>query len=172
MDPNFVDSTLKQKIAHLQAQLNKTVPQYRMKLMFVGASKRGKTTLMNCILNGSTINQKSRKKPSAQNISTVGVTVKEWVYPWKHGVEYHLSCWDFAGQEDFYSTHQCFLTPRSVYILVYDFSQGASELASIIPWLLNIYARAPESPVIVVGTHRDTVPNGEPLFVFHSKFVI
>ena len=32
-------------------------------------------------------------------------------------VTYTLSTWDFAGQEDFYSTHQCFLSNRTLYLV-------------------------------------------------------
>ena len=31
----------------------------------------------------------------------------------------------------------------------------------LLPWLLNIYARAPSSPVIVVGTHADKLNDTE-----------
>lgn len=125
-----------------------------MKLMFVGAAQRGKTTLLQCIRSGGV--SPARKS----HLSTLGVRVLQWKYAHRPGVEYKLSCWDFAGQEDFYATHQCFLTPRSVYLLVYDMSRGEKELPSIVSWLLNIHARAPQSPVIVVGTHRDLIPKG------------
>ena len=32
-------------------------------------------------------------------------------------VEYTLSTWDFAGQEDFYSTHHCYLSNRAIYLV-------------------------------------------------------
>ena len=44
--------------------------------------------------------------------------------------------------------------------VVYNFSRGESELQSLLPWLLNIQARAPSSPVIIVGTHVDKIPRG------------
>lgn len=28
--------------------------------------------------------------------------------------------WDFAGQEEYYATHQCFLSQRSLYLLIWD----------------------------------------------------
>lgn len=129
-----------------------------MKLMLVGAAERGKTTLLQCIRSGTVTSRKSHRRPPV--LSTLGVQVSQWRYTHRPGVEYKLSCWDFAGQEDFYATHQCFLTPRSVYLLVYDMSRGDKELPSIVSWLLNIHARAPQSPVIVVGTHRDLIPKG------------
>ena len=130
-----------------------------MKLVFIGAPGRGKTTLLQCILKAGPVS----RKPQRPVISTLGVRVTDWKYPHRSGVMYNLKCWDFAGQEDFYSTHQCFLSPRSIFVLVYDFSKGTSELDSIVPWLLNINARAPQSQVIVVGTHKDLVPTGRGL---------
>ena len=44
---------------------------------------------------------------------------------------------------------------------VYNFSLGEKELDSLLPWLLNIQARAPQSSVIIVGTHVDKVRPGE-----------
>ena len=41
--------------------------------------------------------------------------------------------------------------------VVYDLRKGEEELATISPWLLNIQARAPSSPILVVGTHRDLI---------------
>jgi hypothetical protein len=32
-------------------------------------------------------------------------------------VVYTLSTWDFAGQEEFYSTHQCYLSNRALYLV-------------------------------------------------------
>ena len=39
-----------------------------------------------------------------------------------------LSIWDFAGQYAFYGTHQIFLSPRSVYLLVIDLSKTIDSL--------------------------------------------
>ena len=41
--------------------------------------------------------------------------------------------------------------------VVYDLSKREEELATISPWLFNIQARAPSSPILVVGTHRDLI---------------
>nr|KAG5687425.1 hypothetical protein BaRGS_019824 [Batillaria attramentaria] len=72
-------------------------------------------------------------------------------------VTYTLSTWDFAGQEDFYSTHQCFLTNRTLYLVVYDISLGMEEVEKLKPWLSNIQARAPGCPVIIVDTREEVL---------------
>ena len=57
------------------------------------------------------------------------------------------------------------LTPPPPPQLVYNLSKGESELQSVIPWLLNIQARAPSSPVIIVGTHTDKIPQGTYMYI-------
>lgn len=39
---------------------------------------------------------------------------------------------------------------------MYNFYHGEEELKYLQPWLLNIQARAPSSPVLIVGTHLDS----------------
>lgn len=57
----------------------------------------------------------------------------------------------------YYSTHQYFLSRRSLYVVVWRVPDGVGGLAGIQHWLVSIQARAPNSPVIIVGTHYDTV---------------
>ena len=86
-----------------------------MKMMIVGAADKGKTTLLHQLL------QEKYTGPPKANVATMGVSVKHWSYQQKQPsgsmVTYHVNCWDFAGQEEFYSTHQCFLTQRSLYVV-------------------------------------------------------
>ena len=45
----------------------------------------------------------------------------------KNHMEEFCDCdfWDFAGQRDFYATHQTFLTVNAIYLLVADLSSKA-----------------------------------------------
>mmetsp|Transcript_20768 Transcript_20768/g.29162 ORF Transcript_20768/g.29162 Transcript_20768/m.29162 type:complete len:1031 (+) Transcript_20768:58-3150(+) len=64
--------------------------------------------------------------------------------------------WDFAGQEEYYTTHHFFLTQSAIYLLVLDLSKPVDELIPRITfWLDSITYYAPDSPIIVVGTHKD-----------------
>ena len=46
--------------------------------------------------------------------------------------------WDFGGQEEYYATHQCFLTQRSLYVLVWNVNDGVEGLKNLRHWLENI----------------------------------
>lgn len=116
LDPNLVNGPTRAIINYLKSRHSRSVPYYRMKMMIVGAADKGKTTLLDHLIEP---NSSSYSKPS--NVATMGVSVKHWHYQHKQSegsdVTYYINCWDFAGQEEFYSTHQCFLTQRSLYVV-------------------------------------------------------
>lgn len=72
--------------------------------------------------------------------------------------------WDFGGQQEYYGTHQYFLSKRSIYLVVWKITDGEKGVASLSQWLVNIQSRAPGSPVIIVGTHYDLVKEYYPPF--------
>ncbi len=65
----------------------------------------------------------------------------------KHNVKINL--WDFGGQDIYHSTHQFFLTKRSVYLFVWDASKNQDE-KSFEYWLNSIKFLSNGSPVIIV----------------------
>lgn len=64
------------------------------------------------------------------------------------------AAWDFAGQDVYYSTHQFFLSPQAVYILVFNM-MDTEESNRIEYWLHSIRSRARKAPIVLVGTHLD-----------------
>lgn len=104
----------------------------------------------------------NHKTAKGVNISTVGVDIGNWVCEKKvRGQSPHgpvvFRTWDFGGQKEYYATHQYFLSKRSLYLVLWKIPDGRKGLAEVLQWLGNIQARAPNSPVIIVGTHYDTV---------------
>ena len=89
---------------------------------------------------------------------------------WRHQLHLSLSVvspvifrtWDFGGQTEYYATHQYFLSKRSLYLVLWKITDGERGMNEIQQWLINIQSRAPNSPVIIVGTHYDVVQSKFP----------
>ncbi|XP_022171675.1 leucine-rich repeat serine/threonine-protein kinase 1 isoform X1 [Myzus persicae] len=175
-------------IGYLKSVLEDAKPYARMKLMIVGVQGIGKTSLLDQLrqegtgsykkkpvdhwakrMGNKNINQKTNK---GTNISTVGVDIGDWVYEKKiRGNSQYgpvmFRTWDFGGQNEYYATHQYFLSKRSLYIVVWKITDGHRGIAEILQWLVNIQARAPNSPVIIIGTHYDVINTMSP--EYHSE---
>ena len=170
-------------IGYLRSVLEDAKPYARMKLMVVGVQGIGKTTLLE-LLRGEVGSYKRTKQSEhwarrignkhmtmksgkGVNISTVGVDIGDWTYEkkdktknWYGPVVFRT--WDFGGQQEYYTTHQYFLSRRSLYLVVWNIKDGEKGINEIQQWLVNIQARAPNSPVIIIGTHYDIVESQFP----------
>ena len=143
--PKNVRLTTADCMRYLNSRLRGEQGYYRMKLMLVGKQLMGKSTIV-ARLQGHKIG----------NESTVGVDVSEWKFsPSYKKKEFTFSIWDFAGQEEYYATHQCFLSKRSLYLLCWNITEGETGIADLKPWLNNISLRAPGSSIVVVATFLD-----------------
>lgn len=107
------------------------------KMIIVGQGNVGKSCLLERIMN----NNYEEKE------STEGIDVKTWVYTNKKR-KYTLNIWDFGGQEIYHSTHQFFLTKRSLYIFVWD-ARAEEEYGRIDYWLKTIESFAGDSPIVI-----------------------
>ena len=143
--PKNVRLTTGDCMRYLNSRLRGEQGYYRMKLMLVGKQLMGKSTIV-ARLQGHKIG----------NESTVGVDVSEWKFsPSYKKKEFTFSIWDFAGQEEYYATHQCFLSKRSLYLLCWNITECDKGITDLKPWLNNISLRAPGSSVVVVATFLD-----------------
>ncbi|XP_058127857.1 leucine-rich repeat serine/threonine-protein kinase 1 [Anopheles ziemanni] len=164
-------------VGYLKSVYEDARPYARMKLMVVGVQGIGKTSLLEQLRSeGSARGKKpvdhwakrmghrhiNQKTSRGANMSTVGVDIGDWVCEKKvRGQSNHgpvvFRTWDFGGQREYYATHQYFLSKRSLYLVLWRIIDGRRGLAEVLQWLGNIQARAPNSPVIIVGTHYDAV---------------
>ncbi len=121
---------------------------YEAKLIVVGQGEVGKTCLCNRL-----IHDKYKEQPTTQ-----GIAIKKgWEITAPDGTPIKTNVWDFGGQEIYHSTHQFFLTKRSVYILVWDNRKG-EEAAFLDYWLYTVETLAADSPIIVVLNKCDNPP--------------
>ncbi|KAG7298401.1 hypothetical protein JYU34_018023 [Plutella xylostella] len=159
-------------VGYLKSVLQEARPYSTCKLMIVGLQGIGKTSLLECLRQESAIVH--RRKPTEHwakrmgnkaarrgNMSTVGVDIGTWIYEKSRSNRPPVTfrTWDFGGQQEYYATHQYFLSRRSIYLVVWKVTDGKAGLAGAIQWLRSIQARAPGSPVIMVATHYDQVSN-------------
>eukprot|EP00058_Branchiostoma_floridae_P001479 XP_002586967.1 hypothetical protein BRAFLDRAFT_99327 [Branchiostoma floridae] len=95
-----------------------------------------------------------------------------------------LSIWDFGGQATYYGSHQCFFTPRGIYILVMsllqklsdpvpylDYKASADNLVTgrdyLDHWLNSVrthglvHKRKDKPPIVLVLTRKDMVTKSE-----------
>ncbi len=121
---------------------------YEAKLIIVGSGGAGKTTLANKIIN-------PEYKLNPQEASTEGIDILKWSFPIidKKGQkrEFKVNIWDFGGQEIYHTTHQFFLTKRSLYALVADTRKEDTDF----PYWLNIVELLSDrSPLIIVKNEK------------------
>ncbi|MGG6264822.1 COR domain-containing protein [Leptolyngbya sp. AN03gr2] len=115
-------------------------PLNEAKLILVGYGNVGKTSLVNRIIH-KTFDPDSRK--------TEGIQITEWNLRLNGTEDIKLNVWDFGGQEIMHSTHQFFLTERSLYLLVLNGRQSHED-SDAEYWLELIQSFGGSSPVIIV----------------------
>ena len=138
-------------VAYLKSRLHNARPFFSMKLLLFGKQNSGKTTLV-ARLQGR----------DYANASTVGVDISEWECDdGRNTWTFNFSVWDFAGQEEHYTAHQCFLSDCSIYLLLFNLKDGKTAFTKIEPLLSNIAVRTKDACVHIVGTHLDEIPQDQ-----------
>jgi GTPase SAR1 family protein len=101
-----------------------TVELYEAKLLIVGEGGTGKTTLFEKL--------KDRNHQIGNTPETHGINIYEGL-PFRHDNigknTFYANLWDFGGQDLQYMTHQFFLSPRALYILMIDARRESPNLA-------------------------------------------
>jgi GTPase SAR1 family protein len=132
---------------------------YEAKLLIVGEGGAGKTSLANKIINAD--------YKLCEEDSTKGIEVLHWSFPCTDGNQFHVNIWDFGGQEIYHSTHQFFLTKRSLYLLVADTRKADTDFYY---WLNVITLFGDNSPILIVKNEKQDVHQGIDINQLRGEF--
>lgn len=141
------------------------------KLLIVGEAGAGKTSLAKKILDPGYV-------LDADEDSTEGINVLAWQFPAGIRVrdedgerviqrDFRVNIWDFGGQEIYHSTHQFFLTKRSVYALVTDERKEDTDFEY---WLEVVNLLSGGSPLIIVQNRKQGRQQGIDLGALRLRY--
>ncbi len=129
---------------YLEHQIGYKKPLNEAKVLLVGQGSVGKTSLVKGLI-ANTFDLHEKK--------TEGINIEKWKVT-VDNQEIRLNVWDFGGQEIMHSTHQFFLTKRSLYLLVLD-CRLSEEDNRLEYWIKIIQSFGGNSPIIIVGNKTD-----------------
>lgn len=142
---------------------------FEVKLIIVGEGRVGKTCISKALTDPNfSLNDEK---------STEGIKIKSWVIP-KENIEkvnsniyrdFQINIWDFGGQEIYHSTHQFFLTKRSIYLLITE-SRKEDSHDDFFYWLNIIKLLGNKSPVMMVLNKCDQPTKDLPIKEYQSSF--
>uniref|UniRef100_A0A672LW85 non-specific serine/threonine protein kinase n=1 Tax=Sinocyclocheilus grahami TaxID=75366 RepID=A0A672LW85_SINGR len=140
-------------LAYLRAELRGAEPCRLLKLMVVGPPRQGKSALLEGL---------QTSKPSSFINTDRSIHTSGWDLERPGGVKsavdsVSFNVWDIGGPASMSTVNQCFFTDKALFMVIWNLALGEEAVANLQSWLLNIEARAPNSAVIVVGTHLDLI---------------
>ncbi|MGH9720497.1 MAG: COR domain-containing protein [Bryobacteraceae bacterium] len=139
----------KQILAYYFSQRAESRPLNEAKLILVGQGLVGKTSLVKALTTG---------KFNSREKTTEGIKISDWPCPLAKNRKVTLHIWDFGGQEMMHATHQCFLTKRTLYLLVLSRRTGGYDKEADY-WLRLIRAfGGSDAPVLVVLNKQTSEP--------------
>lgn len=142
---------------------------YEVKLLIVGEGRVGKTCISEALINDDF------KLDDLD--STEGINITRWIIPKdeitkfnpKIQRDFQINIWDFGGQEIYHSTHQFFLTKRSLYMLVTE-SRKEDGYDDFFYWLNIIKLLGAKSPVMMVLNKCDQPTKDLPIKEYKDTF--
>jgi internalin A len=146
--PEVVASGTQAVLAYLRDRTTgTTVRLWASKLLVVGEATVGKTSLAKQLTGG-------RYDPEERQTHGVHIDPLALPHPSEPDTTMTLTVWDFGGQLEYRATQRFYLTDRSLFLLVWN-ARARWQDGKLLAWLDVITARAPQSPILVVATHRD-----------------
>ena len=129
-------------LAYYSGTLKAAKPLLEGKLILVGRGAVGKTSLVKRLVDNTF---------DPEEKMTEGIRITEWPLKLGRRETARMNVWDFGGQEIMHSTHQFFLTERSLYLLVLNGRDGLEDEDAHY-WLKMVESFGKGSPAIVGST--------------------
>lgn len=129
------------------------MPYKHVKVVLIGKRGSGKSTIFNQMMGQSPRSDGTRPH---MDVATLEYPPRTKATKDRPRMTLHIV--NFAGDAIYQCTHKCFLTYRSVFVCVWDVTEGKEGLQSLMPWLRSIQSSVPDSPVLLVATHIDQRP--------------
>jgi internalin A len=126
---------------------------YEAKLILIGEGGAGKTSLANKLID-SKYQLKVEGSDNPEK-STEGIDVLRFNFSHPSGNTFRINIWDFGGQEIYHTTHQFFLTKRSLYLLVADTRQDNTDFNY---WMEVVELLSEASPAIIIKNEKQDRP--------------
>ena len=143
----------------LESEGEETV--YEAKLLIIGEAGTGKTTL------ARKLQDPYAPMPEEVKDTTCGIDIQPHVFNGKgEEADFTMNLWDFGGQEIYHSTHQFFLSKRSLYILLAD---GRLE-ENLDYWLQVQELLGEDSPLFIVHNQKGTIRQQLPIHELRSHY--
>ena len=145
--PEIVNRGINSMINYFSAikESDQIVKINEAKVLIVGEGGVGKTALLKRLIFDSFDNNL---------ISTEGIEINLWHFDSPNDNKFKINFWDFGGQEIYHSTHQFFLTKRSLYLFVWE-ARKDDNLLSFDYWLNVVDLLGDSAPVLVVMNKCD-----------------
>eukprot|EP01091_Cochliopodium_minus_P010705 TRINITY_DN2896_c0_g1_i1.p1 TRINITY_DN2896_c0_g1~~TRINITY_DN2896_c0_g1_i1.p1 ORF type:complete len:1287 (-),score=349.97 TRINITY_DN2896_c0_g1_i1:26-3886(-) len=129
-----------------------------VRMMIIGCPNVGKTTITKRLVQmgmGSSFFKAWLLKPPKDDI-THGVEIYEWIEP---NTRTQFVLWDFAGHTEYHGTHQFFIQPKCIYLLLMDLSRKDIMLDNQVRyWIQFLHSRTGgDFRLILIGTHTDKI---------------
>ncbi|MBR3460024.1 MAG: GTP-binding protein, partial [Clostridia bacterium] len=135
------------------------------KVILLGDGEVGKTYIIDRISNNNERLPQDHKTDTTKGIllSTVqtadGETIESDASKF-NDTDLKIRFWDFGGQQIMHSMHRCFLTSKTIYVIVVSGRKG-NLTREVSYWLTTVAAFAKDSPVIVVTNKSDQYSNSK-----------
>jgi GTPase SAR1 family protein len=162
----FTDQGRAKIFLYLEKAMN-AAPLKRVKVMFLGNGRSGKTSLLRTLAKKPLSGPSDPGPPSTEGVSVDpydDLLTPSWLDSKTNGGLPDMSFWDFAGQLEYSAAHDFFMSHRqAVYVIVFSVvEERESRMNQVAYWLRTVVAKGISEHVrfLLIGTKVDLIEGG------------